>query len=976
MHPLQRDLAYFAPVPPYGLIGIKKEWGTIPEWKRSDVLATFNSLLYAYGPYFPFTFDRVTDSIYFRMQFSIVQLISFMKGKIAIDDDTALNGNTSYHFLIPAASLEEVSTIVVESLLYMLPIINDIRVEDLNHFRYMIRELAFKKISTIFNQEITFVFSNAIGPDVAITFSAGKGITNHLASLSLDQSPLDHTEKALSQSSPSFGPFFVFISKINEQLALKDLTEFDLTKRAMQEKKPSTDIAWAFIQDATRLAPIALRKVAPTIAKEIKALFLPNEADEILNQWMNQALLSDQELTLSLLEHCISKPVLKSFNKTVCTKAAKDKVPHYFLHRGAFAPDDPELLDEDLLALSLLPLNTAVPCFKIALDVALCRIQDFDKISLILEKAVSEDSTLWEKANELKKYSPITAEGCCHLLNACAPHFDEKSLLFWLKALLGCVQNKKKAVAASLNREKLIDSVRILNEPSIFDHKEIGKIFSKEELPLAYASFLDGVLERSIKASDVLLKTNAFNFYKELLPKLELQSEKEKAATSRAIQILCTYNDSVKSFFESLSGLTYCVVITEGHKELAKNSIDTLLWCETDQVETKNTKQANPVNLERWKSHFFEMAVTIMHTLLDAPSGDEKENSVRLEIVAQLIGGILRGNPKRELVVPIFEKMVFSRKSCCTAQVYQNNIHAAKLLYDRFIEKLGLFKLYPHHCYKTILMTHTLAWKNNPLQPQEQHALFTEVLDFLIDAHLPEALHTMCDIMRNSSKVLFGKDDDELRMSLLNKLIDAVFEMPDATVQVHSNSLYHNEISISTEHRIPLTAALVECIVGDGKQFITFDNKDASVKGYPLVKMVIERLIALFITKSEKFADIMFYLLVKASREKIITSEAQHVELLRLNLTAPMLQAVFAHESWEVYVENYFTLLTLSPPHVQESNPERIPLFLYFIKALLSSNNKKIFDSGRSYLNKEMTGLYKGRNLKEDGIMELLQRKF
>ncbi|MBS0655795.1 MAG: hypothetical protein JSR46_08460, partial [Verrucomicrobia bacterium] len=203
-------------------------------------------------------------------------------------------------------------------------------------------------------------------------------------------------------------PLFA-LTRINTQFGLRGIIGFDLTERAIKAKETLPNIAIAFIQDAQRFCPVALRRAAPSLVEDIKALFAGPDADWLLAKWFSLTFPTDKEFAFALLRYSNFSEenkctILKSLNKVVCTKMTKNNVPYYFLYRTECSLDD-KLIEEDLFALSLFPLNSSIACFKSVLEVALRRPvkkELCEKIFFIFEKAVSEESTLWQRASELK----------------------------------------------------------------------------------------------------------------------------------------------------------------------------------------------------------------------------------------------------------------------------------------------------------------------------------------------------------------------------------------------------------------------------------------------------------------------------------------------------------------------------------------------------------------------------------------------
>ncbi|MBS0655830.1 MAG: hypothetical protein JSR46_08640, partial [Verrucomicrobia bacterium] len=189
------------------------------------------------------------------------------------------------------------------------------------------------------------------------------------------------------------------------------------------------------------------------------------------------------------------------------------------------------------------------------------------------------------------------------------------------------------------------------------DDHELWELLTSKPPSLSLEETLQGAIDANCPEK----RQKAIALYQESFPKLTLKSPEEQKATQAFIALLCRDIDSVNSFFEKIRDLGASLLAAVGCPSL--NPIDTLLWCESRVIVVEP-------NLEPWKERFFEIAVGCMHTLLDAPEHDQEENIVRLEIVAQLIGGMLRANPRRKLVIPIFEKMVFSRLSTCDEKTY------------------------------------------------------------------------------------------------------------------------------------------------------------------------------------------------------------------------------------------------------------------------------------------------------------------
>ncbi|MBS0655923.1 MAG: hypothetical protein JSR46_09110, partial [Verrucomicrobia bacterium] len=88
----------------------KKNFGSIPEKKLEYVLSTYHYLSKKYGHLFPFSYDKDTNTVYFRTQFSLRDISQFIK---RCND---------------AISLEEK---VITFLLYTIPSIEYIAYDDL-----------------------------------------------------------------------------------------------------------------------------------------------------------------------------------------------------------------------------------------------------------------------------------------------------------------------------------------------------------------------------------------------------------------------------------------------------------------------------------------------------------------------------------------------------------------------------------------------------------------------------------------------------------------------------------------------------------------------------------------------------------------------------------------------------------------------------------------------------------------------------
>ncbi|MBS0656420.1 MAG: hypothetical protein JSR46_11635 [Verrucomicrobia bacterium] len=622
-------------------------------------------------------------------------------------------------------------------------------------------------------------------------------------------------------------PLFA-IARINAQLHLREKPGFDLTEKALQEGNSPLEIAWAFIQDAMNLAPFAIRKAIPTLIEPSPEL--------LLDKWIESALLYDKELAASLLRYSAKLPAEKQLS---------------LLQRLLKTSDSP-LFDEAVCSLisQLLP-STLFQKSKIVLDCVMWAAAH--ERSDICSNLLGQAALLMIFNKTVHEESGFTAEACCHILNGCGPHFiansDDKNLLFWVTTLLDCLKTEKKEAAACLKMAVFIECLQQIKDPVIYSHNELATLLSENESEQVYASFLKDLLKHALETNRPIVKNEAIALYSKFFAKLALKSPEEEGITSQFIALLCNDIDTVLSFFKTIGDLCCSFLLTKGLLDLAKNPVGTLLWCEAEVQHP---------NLEPWRERFFEIACALMHTLLDLPPQREKENGVRLDIVAQLLSGILKGNPRRKLVIPIYEKMVFSPLSICSSYVYKENVRKAEVLYVNSLLGLPILAEYPHHCYKTKLIIHR-ASTDTLLNAQEQRTLFNEVLDFLIRAKQPLALHIMCNIMRDSSPLIFGNDNALQKVTLL-KIIDAAFAMPHAC-----------------------------------------------------------------------------------------ESEDQRVDLLELCTSEQALQTILKKERWNAYVTFFFTLFTTSNPE-----EKRLHLFRQFVRALLTSDNKKVIAIGKKFYTEGM----------------------
>ncbi|MBS0654537.1 MAG: hypothetical protein JSR46_02065, partial [Verrucomicrobia bacterium] len=472
---------------------------------------------------------------------------------------------------------------------------------------------------------------------------------------------------------PWQAPLFA-IARINAQYALRGQSGFALTESALQESATPLDLAWAFIQDAMGLAPFAVRKAIPTllhISPELQlkwiehALFSDKElASSLLRQ--SSGLSAEKKiaylyrllkehgspvfdeavctLTAQLqhetlfIEACTKEPkkvldllmwlvannrpvlctslfgevaLLKILNRAVCAKKEKDKIPYYFLYRGAFAPDDSSLVEEDIKALALFPINTTIPCFTNVLEIAL--LQAPDKVPELLEKAASQESSSWTWVYQLKNLkSSFTVKDCCHVINACGRHFiangDDVSLLFWVQTLLDCLKREKQKAAACLNTEIFMECVKQIKDPALYSHSELTKLLSNNELQQVYASFLKGLFERADK--------EAIAQYLKFFPKLALNSAEEHNVTQGFTTLLCQEVRDSETIRTTIFNLAKSVLISLGHTDLAKEGSDVLLDYphlpfSSRVTKTMVTRHMKLENLKAWKDRFFEIAVTI-----------------------------------------------------------------------------------------------------------------------------------------------------------------------------------------------------------------------------------------------------------------------------------------------------------------------------------------------------------------------------
>ncbi|MBS0655676.1 MAG: hypothetical protein JSR46_07860, partial [Verrucomicrobia bacterium] len=74
-------------------ISPKKDLGSIPQQKVDLIIPIFNRLLSKYGSFFPFSFHQQANCVLFHIQFTIKQLVSFIKSKIKIDNEIELIGS-------------------------------------------------------------------------------------------------------------------------------------------------------------------------------------------------------------------------------------------------------------------------------------------------------------------------------------------------------------------------------------------------------------------------------------------------------------------------------------------------------------------------------------------------------------------------------------------------------------------------------------------------------------------------------------------------------------------------------------------------------------------------------------------------------------------------------------------------------------------------------------------------------------------
>ncbi|MBS0655493.1 MAG: hypothetical protein JSR46_06945, partial [Verrucomicrobia bacterium] len=535
----------------------------------------------------------------------------------------------------------------------------------------------------------------------------------------------------------------------------------------------------------------------------------------------------------------------------------------------------------------------------------------------------------------------FTAKSCCRVLNGCGVY--NESLLFWVKTLLNCMAHEKKTAAASLNKEIFLECLKKSNDLSLVTHKELSKILTKDELRSVYACFLE----------DNLKGKEGIALYKQFFPKLALNSPEEQKITQGFIALLCSEPVNVKAFLAHILDLAKAVLTEEGHTDLASDGSDVLLW-HADEAFTsslsnkKVTKHLKCTSLQPWRERFFEIAVCLMHTLLDTTPKSEQEDSKRLKIVTAMLYYLVQGNKKRELLPPIFEKLVFSPLGLCSGVVYEQNAACARELNDLFFSA-GLFKGAPHCFYKTSLILGK-NWTECSLAPKEKRHHFNEVLDFLITSKEPRTLYTLCSIMFNFPVSIFERDDT-LRIEAYMKIINAAFASPYTKGDITMGNVKMIDI--------PLLAVLSDCLLTDKRQFITYDDTNAALKGYPIVKLLTDRLIALGTegednnaVTHEDFTIMVLRLWHKVAQHTIYESETQYVDLLNVFTTTPMLQKSFTYKRWDECVTTYFTLLVR--PNPQE---ERRALFKLFVQELLKSGNKKVVSKGKTFIEE---GIKKG----------------
>ncbi|MBS0656055.1 MAG: hypothetical protein JSR46_09775, partial [Verrucomicrobia bacterium] len=341
---------------------------------------------------------------------------------------------------------------------------------------------------------------------------------------------------------------------------------------------------------------------------------------------------------------------------------------------------------------------------------------------------------------------------------------------------------------------------------------------------------------------------------------------------------------------------------------------------------------------------------------------------IRLELVGRMIDGLSGGNKRCKTLAPIFEKLVFSPLSTCSPIVYVANVQRAKALYNT-LEKYRLFDAYPEILYKTTFITKFGERTEVSLEPGVKLSLFNDVVAFLINAKLPTALHILFDIMLASSPSLFGKDD-ERRIATFEKILSAAFAMSYEHITLLVNN---HDTGTKQAWKVPLLGSMIDCMMDDTTQRITYSDQDAASKGYPLIKRLVEQLVSLCVEENrgpvttDEFVTITLYLLTQAKNRHFFATEAQYVEILKVYITAPFLQKTCTTKYWEKSLKELFALLACD----MLSLDGRHELFRQFIIALAQADE----DKARAFLNEGLKkSFYRGKLLEDKELSSLLRK--
>ncbi|MBS0655922.1 MAG: hypothetical protein JSR46_09105, partial [Verrucomicrobia bacterium] len=325
---------------------------------------------------------------------------------------------------------------------------------------------------------------------------------------------------------------------------------------------------------------------------------------------------------------------------------------------------------------------------------------------LEFQMAVYKESSVWKKSGR------FTAKGCCHVLNGCAALFDGDDLLFWMKTLLDCLKKEKREAASCLKREAILERLKTVEEPFVLVLKDIQKLFSENQLQMAYAHFLEGSLQRALQASCPEMGRRAIAWYQQFFPKLALSSPEERHITTLAIKLLC---EGVATF--SLQKLAVSALEAKGHSDLAVCDTNVLLFHPDDPfphptTKKKVTKHVKLKELQPLKERFFEIAVEQMHALLDAVPKTEEEGHIRLTTATSLISSMLTGKARDKQLIPLFEKAVFSRLSCSKQEWYIEHYNRIRDLHGLLVKHASS---HPKALYKTALVCSITELAESPL---------------------------------------------------------------------------------------------------------------------------------------------------------------------------------------------------------------------------------------------------------------------